>query len=233
MNNNLIYETYIYISSKKLIISVNTNLNNKVYQEELLLTDSEKNIKFDKLDFFLNTNIFKIEKKIKNFVEKTNIILDLDVFSPIEISVKKNNYQANVNLKTLGYVLNEAKDYCRKTINETTIAHMIISNYRFDNQNYSFLPQNILCNILYLDIKFICISDEIIKNLERILKKYQISLGKVVNANYIREFLSNDQDDIFLMTKEILNGHNPNEVILINKTTRPSGFFEKFFNFFN
>ena len=100
MNNNLIYETYIYISSKKLIISVNTNLNNKVYQEELLLTDSEKNIKFDKLDFFLNTNIFKIEKKIKNFVEKTNIILDLDIFFPIEISVKKNNYQANVNLKT-------------------------------------------------------------------------------------------------------------------------------------
>ena len=91
MNNNSIYETYIYISSKKLIISVNTNLNKKVYQEELLLIDGEKNIKFDKLDFFLSTNIFKIEKKIKNFVEKTNIILNLDIFSPIEISVKKNN----------------------------------------------------------------------------------------------------------------------------------------------
>ena len=233
MNNNLIYETYIYISSKKLIISVNTNLNNRVYQEELLLTENRKNIKFDKLDFFLNTNIFKIEKKIKNFVEKTNIILDLDVFSPIEISVKKNNYQANVNLKTLGYVLNEAKDYCRKTINGTTIAHMIISNYRFDNKNSSFLPKNIECDIFYLDVKFICISNDIIENLEKILKKYQISLGKVVSANYVREFLSNDQDDIFLMTKEILNGHNPNEVILINKTTRPSGFFEKFFNFFS
>ena len=36
--------------------------------------------KFTKLDHFLNQNIFKIEKKFQNFVEKVTIILDLDVF---------------------------------------------------------------------------------------------------------------------------------------------------------
>ncbi len=35
------------------------------------------------------------------------------------------------------------------------------------------------------------------------------------------------------MTKKIINGHNPNEVKLVNKTRENKGFFEKFFNFFN
>ena len=233
MDDDLNYNTYIYISSKKLIISVTTNLNEKVYQDELLFEDNIQIINFNKLEYFLDTNIFKIEKKLKNFIKKISFIVDLDIFSSIEISVKKNNYEANIDLKSLSHVLNEAKDYCRKTIDGARVAHMIINNYRFDNENYSFLPESINCNIFYLDIEFICIPGEIIKNLEKILKKYQISLGKVVSADYIQKFLINDQKDIFLMTKEILDGYNPNEVLLINKTSKNKGFFEKFFNFFN
>ena len=110
---------------------------------------------------------------------------------------------------------------------------MIIENYRLDDKNYSSLPINVKCNTFYLDIKFICIPINFVHNLESILKKYHISLGQVVSANYIYKFLSDDQKDVFLMTKNITNGHNPNEVILIDKTTKPSGFFEKFFKLFN
>ena len=35
------------------------------------------------------------------------------------------------------------------------------------------------------------------------------------------------------MTKKMVNGYNPNEVLLVNKTRKNEGFFEKFFNFFN
>ena len=38
--------------------------------------------------------------------------------------------------------------------------------------------------------------------------------------------------DIFSMARKIINGHNPNEVSLINKSLKNKGFFEKFFNFF-
>ena len=34
------------------------------------------------------------------------------------------------------------------------------------------------------------------------------------------------------MTEMILNGHNPNEVILVDKPKKNEGIFEKFFNFF-
>lgn len=232
MDDNLNYETYIFVSSKKVIISVNTDLVNEIYQAELVFEDTPQEINFEKLDYFLNENIFKIEKKLKNFIKKVSLIIDLDVFFPIEISVK-NNYEDIVNFRALHHLLYEAKDFCKKTLAEKKIVHMLITNYLVDNKSYSFLPNNIRCNSFSLDIKFICASNNLIKNLEKILKKYQISLSQVVSASYVKNFLSNEEKNIFLMSKKIINGHNPNEVILVGKNSKKQGFFEKFFNFFN
>ena len=89
MNNNLFYETYIFLSSKKIIISVYTNTNENVYKEETDLENEIKNINFKSLDNFLDSNIFKIEKKFKTFVKKTSVIIDKDIFFNIDLSVKK------------------------------------------------------------------------------------------------------------------------------------------------
>ena len=110
---------------------------------------------------------------------------------------------------------------------------MIICKYLVDNKNYPFLPKEINCNNFSLDIKFLCISVNLIKDLENILKKYQITLDHIVSADYIKEYLINKDDDMSLMTKKIIDGHNPNEVKLVEKTIKNNGFFEKFFNFFN
>ena len=87
MDDNLNYETHLLISSKKLIISVISNLDKKIYQKELILKESSREPNLEKLDQFLNENIFQIEKKLKNFVKNTSIILDLNVFFPVEISI--------------------------------------------------------------------------------------------------------------------------------------------------
>ena len=42
-----------------------------------------------------------------------------------------------------------------------------------------------------------------------------------------------DKSDIFSVIKSIVEGYNPNEVILADKTSKKVGFFEKFFNFFS
>ena len=44
------YETYLFISSKKLIISVNTDLDEEIYNEELLVNDDLSLQKFTKLE---------------------------------------------------------------------------------------------------------------------------------------------------------------------------------------
>ncbi len=233
MNEDLNFETYLFISSKKLIISVNTDFNEKIFEKELIINQNEKQLIFDRLDYFLNENIFEIEKILKYFVKSISVILDIDEFLPVEISIKKNNYENVINLSGLKHILNEVNDYCKKTIGEKRIVHMIIGNYKVDNQDFNSLPLNIDCKSFSLDVKFLCISNDIVKNIEIILKKYQISLNKILSAEYIGEFLNNENTDLFIMAKKIIEGHNPNEVLMVNKTNKNKGFFEKFFNFFN
>ena len=227
------YETYLYISPNKFIITVNTSLRKTVYYEELAVNDPSDNKNFEKLDQFLNHNIFKIEKKLKSFVEKIDIILDLDIFFPVEISIKNNNYEDYIDLKNLNYLLYEAKEVCKKTIEQKKIIHMIIDNYQIDNKIYSSLPDNIKCSSYSLDLKLICISNSLIREIEVILKKYHISLNQLLSGSYIKNFFLNDERDIFLMAKKMIDGHNPNEVILKDKSEKNQGFFEKFFHFFS
>ena len=233
MNEDLNFEAYLFISPKKLIISVLTDLNKKIFEKELIIDHNEKKLIFDELDIFLNENIFELEKKLKYFVKKIIIIIDLDEFLPIEISIKRNNYENVINLSSLNHMLNEVKDYCKESIGERRIVHMLINNYKIDNKVFSSLPLDIYCKIFSLDVNFLCIPESLIKMIEIILKKYQISLSNILSAKYINEFLKNEKIDFFIMTKKIIDGHNPNEVLMVNKTNKNKGFFEKFFNFFN
>ena len=232
MSNNLNYETYIFLNFEKIIISVYDDLDKKIYEENLKIEKIENKDFFEKIDFFLSKSIFKIEKKLNNFIKETSIIIDLDIFFPLEISIK-NNYENKIDLENIKRLLYEAKSYCRKTLDNKEIIHIVITNYKIDNKNFSYLPPETNCKNFSLDIKFIGISSDYIKNLELILKKYHISLKRLVNGNYVKSFLTEDEKDLFLMTKKILNGLNPNEVVLINKTDKKHGFFEKFFHFFN
>ena len=226
------YETYLLVSSKKLIISV-TQIKKRIYHEEVILESSFSLKNHEKLEVFLNQNIFRIEKKFQSFVEKITIILDLDVFFPVKISIKKDNNNNYLNFQSLKHLLYEAKDCCKKTIDKKRVIHMLIKNYNVNGKNYFTFPNNINCNNYSLDLEFICISDDIIKSLEAILKKYHISLNRILSANYVKQFFSPDDNNIFSISKKIIDGLNSNEVILLEKTDKNKGFFERFFNFFN
>ena len=235
MKSNFDFNTYLFISKKKIIISAYRENNfEKIYEKELQLNEQLEHINYQELDNFLNDNIFRIEKKLDNFIKKIIVIIDTDQFFLIQLSIKKKDIENLIDLKSLSYLINEAKENCKKTIDERRIIHLIIKNYKIDNENYVSMPKDVNNKSFSIDLEFICLSNEIIKNLEKILNKYQISLGQIVNANYIREFLTGEENEnIFLMTKKILSGYNSNEVILVNKSNKNQGFFEKFFNFFN
>jgi len=232
MDDNLDLEAYLFISPKKIIILGNTNLENKIFKEEFILQKEHEDIDLNQLDEFLHQNVLKIEKKSKNFIKDIYIILDSNIFLPIEISIKRNNYEENIDINNLKHILYEAKEDCQKTLQGNKISHMLINCYKFDGNSYSYLPKDIKCKNYSVDIKFICISNDFYRSLEDILKKYQISLNQVLSAKYIENFLGDPDENIFSMAKKIINGHNPNEVSLINKSLKNKGFFEKFFNFF-
>ena len=127
MDNDINFETYLFIGQKKIIISVYSESNKIIYEKILLIEDDQRKLDFDKLDHFLNENIFKIEKLIKNFINKIFIILDVDEFLSIELSIKNNSYENKLISKNLNHLLKEAKDCCNETIEKK-------KNYTHDNK---------------------------------------------------------------------------------------------------
>ena len=234
MDNELNFETYLFINNKKLIICVIQNTTRKIiYKEQMILDDSFDELKFKRLNDFLNKNIFKVEKILKNFIKNIFIILDSKEFFPIEISIRKDNNGHLINSKTLSYPLNDLKNLCQLNYQDKKIIHMLIENYKIDNKNYSFLPDNLNCDNFSLDVKFICLSKNLIEDLEIVLKRYQILINQVLCASYIENFFDRDHPDLFTTASRIISGYNTNEVLLINKTSKNKGFFEKFFDFFS
>ena len=110
--------------------------------------------------------------------------------------------------------------------------HWVKVIYRINNNDYSTLPRNLICNNYSLDINFICLSINLVSKLEDCLQRYQISINKIISAQYVKSYFNN-KDDLFKNTKKITEGCNPNEVEFYVKTSKNKGFFEKFFNFFS
>lgn len=234
MNEELKFETYLFIDSKKLVICVIEKKTFKIlFKEEKLLDDHNEDSNLKKLDNFLAKNILKIEKILKNFVKDINIILDDKEFFPIEISIKKDHNGNSISQENLINPLNVLKNLCQFSFKDKKIIHMLIENYQIDGKDYSFLPENLKCNNFSLDIKFICLSKNLIEHYESVLKRYHILVNQILNAEYIEQFQDQQNPNIYTTASRIISGYNNNEISLVNKTLKSKGFFEKFFDFFS
>ena len=234
MTSDIQFETFLLVSNKKLSILVIRKFDlQKIYLEEIELSNNTSNIDFNGLNDFLDNNIFKIEKILKNFVKNIYLIIDFNNFFPVKISIKKDNFGNQLSSNSLSHTLNEAKDICRKTLEKKKIIHLIIENYIIDEKHFLKLPKNLKCRNFSLDLKFICLSDHLFKSFEQILKRYQISLKSVTAYDYIKKFIDEDSSDIYNLSKKIVKGSFENEVMIVTKNHKKQGFFEKFFNFFS
>ena len=130
-------------------------------------------------------------------------------------------------------LVGEAKNDCEKTIQEKKIIHLLIDNYLIDKNNFSNFPKDKKCESYSIDIRFITLPEKYIKNLEQILKKYQITIDQIVSAEYVRQFFSQNEHNFFDMAGKIIDGCNENEVVFVNKSRKNRGFFERFFNLFS
>ena len=233
MDKDVTYETFLYLSNKRFTLCVIQGESKIVYEERKFIENDTNSIEFKKLSIFLDNNIFKIEKRIKDFIKDIYLILDVKDLFPIQVSTKNSNNGDLLTIPSLAYSLNEAKEQCFKTANKEKIIHMIIDNYQVDNKNYSSFPKNIRCNNFSLDLRFICIPLFLVEDLEKILKKYQISIKQILSKKYIEELFSDNDQNLFLKAKQTMNGFNQNEVKLEKRILKNMGFFEKFFNFFS
>ncbi len=234
MTNKVDFQTYLYLNHNQFIIYVAEILTNqKIYSEKLTIEENSSELKFSKMDEFLDSNILKIEKKLNSFIKDVYVILDSKEFHSIKLSIKKDNNGNPLNSETLIHPLIDLKNLCQSNLQNKKIIHFLVEKYLIDNKFYTTLPENVNCNIFSLDTEFICLSKNLIENIEKILKKYHISLNQILSASYVEKFKDNTDNTIFTTASRIISGYNSNEVLLTGKITKKQGFFERFFNFFN
>ena len=233
MKNNSNNKTLLFLTLNKFTLIVIDEFNKVIFKKELLLKVSSEKFNFELLDNFINQNIFKIEKELNEFVKIIILIIDHnDIFS-VNLSIKNKINDVILNNNLINNLLIEAKSYCKETLEKVNVMHMKIDLFYIDNNIYKTLPDKIRFKNLSVDLSFICIPNNFLQNLEKVLNKYQISLGKVLSYKYLNNFIDIANNELGLVSKKILHGFNENEVIFTHKRSKNLSFFEKFFNFFN
>ena len=84
-----------------------------------------------------------------------------------------------------------------------------------------------------LELEFISIPNDLEKEINKVLEKYQIKVFKYLDFYYIRNLFKESDIEIPLIVDKIQSGYNENEVELIEKSIKKKGFFEKFFQLFS
>jgi hypothetical protein len=231
MIENSDFETFLYISKNKYQIFVydKNNLKN-LYSEEIGYSDE---IELNTLSKFLDDNIYKIEKKIKNFIRSIILIIEDDKILEIGISLKKKNYEKNENQKQLENSLVEVKDIFKENYQDLLIMHMVIvekeNNFLLNNANNND-------DYLFLEVNFISIPNKFTFYFDKLLENHQINIKRYMSGDYIKSFFdieSKESMELFVMANKLNDGLNKNEVQLISKSKENRGFFEKFFQLFS
>ena len=233
--NKLDFETFLLIRPNKFVISIFQKSNfKKIYEKDILVENNSDKLDLNSLKKFIDENIIEIEKILDNFIEKTNLIIDCDSYLIVNSSIKKNYSGNSVDQIHLNYLLKDLKNQCKKTFGNNKIIHILIENFQIDKKDYSNFPKDLKCESFSVDVSFICLSNDLINSIEVILNNYQISVDKIVNFNYVKNyFRDNPNLDLYNMTKKIISGINSNEAFLTPKTSKNKGFFEKFFQLFS
>ena len=231
MIENSDFETFLYISKSKYQICVydKNNLKN-LYSEEIGYSDE---IELNTLSKFLDDNIYKIEKKIKNFIRNIILIVEDDKILEIGISLKKKNYEKNENQKQLENSLVEVKDIFKENYQDLLIMHMVIvekeNNFLLNNANNND-------DYLFLEVNFISIPNKFTFYFDKLLENHQINIKRYMSGDYIKSFFdieSKESMELFVMANKLNDGLNKNEIELISKSKENRGFFEKFFQLFS
>ena len=129
-------------------------------------------------------------------------------------------------------MLFDLKQQIKENNIDKTITYMKINNFLLDKKKYLSFEDNFDFTELCLQIDFVCLSNKVIDNFSKIIKKYQISIDKIFSAKYLKDYSAITGENELQTAVRLKYEKDENEVHLIKKTVENLGFFERFFKFF-
>ena len=233
MDNTKIDKFFLLIGFDKIKFVALNKKNEISINKEFLINDSSLGDNLKSLENFLDQNIIKIENKLKDHIKDIYLIVNYNNFLTIDMS-STNNFKNYINQpENASNFFNNIKNNLIKNMGGYDLMHMMINKFIIDKKNFSSVPIEGNYNDIFLELRFIFLQDNIIKNLKSIVSKYQISVKNISCYEYVDSYNYPGKNNIFTLAYELSNGFNKKEILFINKPSKNNGFFEKFFNFFS
>lgn len=190
------YNFYIDLGSSKIRAAAfhKDDIDKNVYiEKDCLVSIKEDQLNLSGINKNLEKIILELEKKTSEYLSNLNLMIDTSSSLSVSLSISKNYEGTKITKEKLQYLVQDAKQQILQNYNELKIIHIIINNYSIDNENYNSAPFNINCEVLTVDITFICFSKKIAESLENLFNKYQISITQMLCTSYAKSINYRDQ----------------------------------------
>ena len=233
MTNNKIFILLEFKNLKIIFSAYNSNFENKYFNSVKL--DFSKQRGLENLSNIIREHIIKIEKKIGEFVNEINIILDLNKSINIKLNIFKKKENLEITHGDIKYLIQDARRQIIEQNKNLTILHILVENFYIDKIKKKKILKNFSANDFSINLNFICYPSEDIFNFKSLLGKSQIKVNKFICSKYLESILEKDlSEELQTSTARIktIMGLNQNEVQMVPKISKKQGFFERIFKFF-
>ena len=124
IKNNKIFVFLEFKNLKIIFTAYNSNYENK-YSNSIALDFSSRE-SLENLSNIIRDNIIKIEKKIGEFVNEINIILDLNKSINIKLNIFKKKENLEVTHEDIKYLIQDARQQIIEQNKNLTILHIVL-----------------------------------------------------------------------------------------------------------
>ena len=190
--NKKIFKTFFDCGFSKIRAST-FNVNNSshaFYSESEFFTDrSNLELKIQKI-------VTSLEKDTDQYIDNINLMIDSTKTLSVGISLSKKLDGFILKKASIQFLVQDAKQYISKYYTNHNISHIIINNYKIDGIDYSYLPSEIKCDFISIDILFICLPIDLMVYFKKIFSKSNILINQIICSSYAKSI--NYKDDLNL-----------------------------------
>ena len=233
MTNQNLFRSFFSVSDKEISIYVkNINSGEIVFFKKEQIDENQNHFKNDYLQNFFVEKIEKIEEQIKLFVDNISLIIESENIVSIRFSLKQKFENKVISLKELKSLLLVGQEEILKYNQNLLIIHFLVDLINIDGKIVETIEDQLVKKFMCIDLRFICINQNTVDEFKNLFKKKQIFLEKIFSAEYLKEFVKNNENIINSIDK-VESGINKLEVSLVPKKSIKKGFFETFFDYFS
>jgi len=186
---------------------------NKDHQNENFYTESDFFTDQANLELKIQKIISSLENDTNEYIDNISLMIDSPKILSIGISVSKKLDGLKLRQTNIQFLIQEAKQQILKHYTNYNISHIIVNNYKIDGIDYFYLPDEIKCHFISLDIFFICLPRDVALYFKNIFSGSNILVDQIICSSYAKSINYKDSLNLTGYTSFIDVGFNKTSII--------------------